>query len=802
MRMKNKKSLLFSIVLFLMNTAGAVGALLTVVLQEWTAVLNQGLFFCGLLLLCAFTVVFWLGGRRRSFLVRSVVLLAVYCAVLLLFRKTFLNSLAWALSSTVSRLDERYGIVMIWGWTMERDAVFMERAATLGILAVLLPYLLLLGYGMLRSHVLAVVLADAVWFIASCGLDEFPEYRFLIPCVLGLGAVVVRKAYRESERAAMAAVLLDLAVLGIIMMAVWRFLLPVFDKTYEEILEDRVELSRLINEEWIPQIQSVFSFGPGAGGSVDVTGELARENAVMYTWQEIYRVTLNEAPERAVYLRGFVGKDYAGDRWRADRDASLTNYYKERGWELPESGRILVNMTHEAFRNGAAGFVRVEELAGAGSYSLYPFGAELPAEYRVHWDQTAERKSSQYQFPYYAPEGYQDAKGLAGDMALQESRYREYVYDTFCEYPQEQFPALTALLEESALQRGSVYDCVTEALAFLRQRAVYNLDVGSQPSGEDFVEYFLLESHQGYCAHFASAGVLILRYLGVPARYAAGYTASADTFSRDEDGNYTAVLTDMQAHAWTEVYLDGVGWIPVEMTPGAVAFTEDNSMEQLELSGQLSGAFSQGDIPEQIETAGEPKEDELPGALPEDELPEPVKKPVGRPGEQFTGEGENQEERPEGNPGGTLPKMKKGQKLRRSEVGSAFWQSEAFRIFLLCFLVSSGFVLLVVGTARLARNSCRRRFGRAGNREKVFLLYRNLRRLLWVAGNAGRLKADDEAACAFRLLLEKSSFGEHAPEEEELREARDFFNRLVREEYGGLPAYKKPFYRCLRFLYD
>ena len=41
MRMKNKKSLLFSIVLFLMNTAGAVGALLTVVLQEWTAVLNQ-----------------------------------------------------------------------------------------------------------------------------------------------------------------------------------------------------------------------------------------------------------------------------------------------------------------------------------------------------------------------------------------------------------------------------------------------------------------------------------------------------------------------------------------------------------------------------------------------------------------------------------------------------------------------------------------------------------------------------------------------------------------------------------------
>lgn len=804
MCMKNRGSLLFSIFLLLLNTAGAVGALMTVLQQEWTDVLDEGLFFCGLLFLCAFTVVFWLGGRRRSFPVRGTALLAMYGAVLLLLRKTFLNSLAWALTETVSRLNDRYEIHLIWGWTMERDAAFMERTATIGLLAVLLPYLLFLGYGVLRGHVLAVVLAEAVWFISSCGLDRFPDYRFLVCCVLGLGAVVIRKAYRENERAAMTAVFLGMAALGVIMTAVWRFMVPVFDEKYEEILEARIELNRRINEEWIPRIRSAFSFGPGSG--VDVTGELTRNGATMYTSQEVYRVTLNDAPETAVYLRGFVGKDYAGDQWQADRDSSLTKYYRGHGWELPESGAVLINLTHEAFRNGAAGFVRVEELAGAGSYSLYPFGAGMPAEYRVHWDQTVERKSRSYEFPYYAPEGYGAAGGLNGEMAVQERRYREYVYDTFCAYPAERFPELTALLEEAGFGRGDAFESVAEVLVFLRQNAVYNLDVGSQPAGEDFVEYFLLESHQGYCAHFASAAVLILRYLGVPARYAAGYTASADTFSEDEDGSYTTVITDLQAHAWAEVYLDGVGWIPVEMTPGAVAFTGDHSMEQLELSAQLSGAFSRGDredvLPEEpaddaaADDNGpdDPAEDEtLRGELPG----EPIKKPAAGLKEQLTGVGEGSAEQP----GGSLSGEKEGQKIKRPGTGNAFLHSAPFRTFLLSILAAACLGLFCFGMLRLARERYRRRFCRADNREKVFLLYRNLRRLLWAAGNMERLEADDEAACAFRLLLEKSSFGERAPEEEELWEAQDFCGRLAREEYGSIPAYKKMFYRCLRFLY-
>lgn len=76
-----------------------------------------------------------------------------------------------------------------------------------------------------------------------------------------------------------------------------------------------------------------------------------------------------------------------------------------------------------------------------------------------------------------------------------------------------------------------------------------------------FLDYFLLESRQGYCTWFATAFVLLARAEGVPARYVQGFCVPVG--ERGEVG----VTSDM-AHAWPEVYIRGVGWIPFEPTPG------------------------------------------------------------------------------------------------------------------------------------------------------------------------------------------------------------------------------------------
>jgi hypothetical protein len=86
------------------------------------------------------------------------------------------------------------------------------------------------------------------------------------------------------------------------------------------------------------------------------------------------------------------------------------------------------------------------------------------------------------------------------------------------------------------------------------------------PTERDFVEYFLFENHKGYCVHFASATVALLRSAGVPARYVEGYAVSPSDFENNDEW---ADIPDSRSHAWVEIYLSSVGWVPVEATPGA-----------------------------------------------------------------------------------------------------------------------------------------------------------------------------------------------------------------------------------------
>ena len=107
--------------------------------------------------------------------------------------------------------------------------------------------------------------------------------------------------------------------------------------------------------------------------------------------------------------------------------------------------------------------------------------------------------------------------------------------------------------------------------AFLAYNYTYTLDVdeflydpgaGNQA---DFAYSFLFTESGGYCVHFATSFILLARLSEVPARYATGYLTGIPA---DET---KAVVTGFSAHAWPEVWLDGIGWINWEATPAANA---------------------------------------------------------------------------------------------------------------------------------------------------------------------------------------------------------------------------------------
>lgn len=89
----------------------------------------------------------------------------------------------------------------------------------------------------------------------------------------------------------------------------------------------------------------------------------------------------------------------------------------------------------------------------------------------------------------------------------------------------------------------------------------------------DGVENFLTKTKQGYCVQYATAVCLILREYGIPARYIEGYAVAeySDANYAGQVARNIAIVKDYAAHAWIEVFFDGIGWVQYECTPAYYA---------------------------------------------------------------------------------------------------------------------------------------------------------------------------------------------------------------------------------------
>jgi hypothetical protein len=107
---------------------------------------------------------------------------------------------------------------------------------------------------------------------------------------------------------------------------------------------------------------------------------------------------------------------------------------------------------------------------------------------------------------------------------------------------------------------------------YFRQNFFYSLYLGKETDADQALRNFMLERHAGHCEYFAAATVLLLRYAGIPARLANGYSVS------EYDGRQHLYLVRRRhAHAWAIAYIDGL-WRPVDSTPSQwLAMEQDNA---------------------------------------------------------------------------------------------------------------------------------------------------------------------------------------------------------------------------------
>ena len=117
------------------------------------------------------------------------------------------------------------------------------------------------------------------------------------------------------------------------------------------------------------------------------------------------------------------------------------------------------------------------------------------------------------------------------------------------------------LTEQVTEGTSTAGEAALEIQRFLRSESFEYSFSAPASTGMDALSAFLLSSRKGYCIHFAAAMVTMARIEGIPARMAVGFTPG----ERQEDGSYEVTAHD--AHAWPELFLDGLGWVPFEPTP-------------------------------------------------------------------------------------------------------------------------------------------------------------------------------------------------------------------------------------------
>ncbi|HEX2979409.1 MAG TPA: transglutaminase-like domain-containing protein [Anaerolineaceae bacterium] len=180
--------------------------------------------------------------------------------------------------------------------------------------------------------------------------------------------------------------------------------------------------------------------------------------------------------------------------------------------------------------------------------------------------------------------------------------YPDWVRERYLQLPAGFSPRIQDLAKEIIQQSDNPYDKALAITMWLRRNIEYQRVISPAPEGQDPLEWFLFNSKTGFCNYYATAEVLMLRSVGVPARMAVGYAQGEVDEGRDR-----YIVRQSDAHAWPEVYFEGYGWVEFEPTVSQAAreFLESEGLgEDIESGANplLDGNRNLG--PDRGDTAG------------------------------------------------------------------------------------------------------------------------------------------------------------------------------------------------------
>ncbi len=316
--------------------------------------------------------------------------------------------------------------------------------------------------------------------------------------------------------------------------------------------------------------------GMPEGNLVDLGGfEKTKEPSLMIK---------TEIPQK-FYLRGYIGEVYTGISWEGF-DSSTYQEGEELFYWLHKSGFYGLTTIADVgqLMRGKKDTARMEikNLGGCHQHGYLPYALADSTILRqdIIGDNRIEKNTDTLTVEYLPgsiPQWYETLLWMAQNQDIpevkeyikKEESYREFVYKNNLQLTNTVVGIFGTIFEEDHKKEKTLSEILDLIRETLEEKMTYDESVLTYNGRNDFVKFTLEQTKKGYSPHYATIATMMLRYMGVPARYAEGYFLSADE-AAEYGANEEIFLTESHAHAWAEYYMEGIGWIPFEVTPGYI----------------------------------------------------------------------------------------------------------------------------------------------------------------------------------------------------------------------------------------
>lgn len=466
-----------------------------------------------------------------------------------------------------------------------------------------------------------------VFFIGSFWVTALPFFAGLIPddgvllayilCVFPVFAISGENRGKERLRTSLRQLVLGVAILCLfagLRIFPNKWYTDNFDaeKTKKDIQDVTYRLESDLFRKLFHSMEDSATYAGGLN-----KGELGWLDEIKYTNKNALEITMpkevRDDKAYSLFFRSYVGEDYKSSEFKAmgrEQRREKEALDKKYGVDVGELNSLRIPFSNIANISNKAKISIKNIWAGDDYFAPYACCDKVGFNGEGNIEYGNKPKDSDYyevEFYYAANDMINDIISEASDVSLNkylnysslstynsviEKDYREYVYKydlripmetcertikAFQDLDKEEYREFSSDLEygtyrlTGTLSIAQIQKYIKLIKKYLESNTKYSLSPGHLPDDKDFTEYFLFEGKEGYCTYYAAAATIAFRSFGIPARYVEGFKASKqdiDNARNNGDGTITFILKDVNAHAWVEIYIDGYGWYPVEVTPG------------------------------------------------------------------------------------------------------------------------------------------------------------------------------------------------------------------------------------------